>query len=93
MSDETNTTQEGKREPLQSGAIAGVIVFLVFGFLLAQPCLCREGAVVGFYKSIFYFIVVVRLLFGILMRNLKKPDFLLWVGGFVLFCIVAECLY
>jgi hypothetical protein len=81
------------RPPLQKGAIAAFVAFFIFGFLLAQPCLCREGAVVGYYKSIFYLIVVLRLLYGILKRNLKKVDFLLWIGGFVFFCIVAESLH
>ncbi len=81
------------RPPLQKSAVAVFVAFLILGFILAQPCLCREGAVVGFYKSIFYLIVVLRLLYGILKRNLKILDFLLWIGGFVLFCIVAECLY
>ena len=81
------------RPPLQKCAVAVFVAFLILGFILAQPCLCREGAVVGFYKSIFYLIVVLRLLYGILKRNLKILDFLLWIGGFVLFCIVAEYLY
>jgi hypothetical protein len=81
------------RPPLQKSAVAVFVAFLILGFIFAQPCLCREGAVVGFYKLIFYLIVVLRLLYGILKRNLKILDFLLWIGGFVFFCIVAECLY
>jgi hypothetical protein len=82
-----------RRLPLQKDAIAVFIAFLVVGFLIAQPCLCREGAVAGLYKSIFYLIVAVRLLYGILKRNLRRSDFALWVGGFVLFCVIAESLY
>ncbi|MHC4497338.1 MAG: hypothetical protein ACYSYM_16110 [Planctomycetota bacterium] len=81
------------RPPLQKGAIAAFVAFFILGFGLAQPCLCRAGAVVGFYKSIFYLIVVLRLLYGIVKRNLKQSDFLLWVGGFITFCVVAECLH
>ena len=81
------------RPPLQTGAIAVFVAFLILDFILAQPCLCREGAVIGFYKSIFYLIVVLRLLYGILKRNLKTLDFLLWIGGFVLFCILANSLH
>lgn len=76
--------------PLQTGAIAGVVAFTILGFLLAQPCLCMSGRVVGFYKLVFYSIVVLRLLYGILRRNPQVEDFILWIGGFVFFCIVAD---
>ncbi len=76
--------------PLQTGVIAGFVAFFILGFFLAQPCLCIFGRVVGSYKLIFYLIVVVRLLYGILKRNLKVEDFILWIGGFVFFCIVAD---
>ena len=94
MSEENEKSETVEtRPPLQKGAIAVSVAFLILGFILAQPCLCREGAVIGFYKSIFYLIVVLRLLDGILKRNLKLVDFLLWIGGFVTFCIVANSLH
>ena len=93
MCDENKIKTVEKRKPLKKDAIAGFILFLIFGFILAQPCLCPQGAVAGFYKSIFYLFVVIRLLYGIIKRNLNLFDFLLWVGGFVVFCVIAESLY
>ncbi len=81
------------RQPLQRWAIIGFIAFFVFGYFLAAPCLCPAGAVKGFYASIFYAIVVIRLLYGLLKRNLRLSDYLLWVGSFVSFCILTEFLF
>jgi len=71
------------RRPLQKWAVVAFIVFFILGYLLASPCLCREGSVKGFYKSIFYIIVIARLLYGIFERNLKVIDFILWVCSFI----------
>jgi len=80
------------RPPLQKWIVMGVIAFFVFGYFLAAPCLCLEGAVKGFYKTIFYLIVLARLLYGLFKRNLRLIDYLLWVSFFVSFCILAEYL-
>ncbi len=85
------TTEE--RQPLQKGMIIAVVAFVIIGLAFAQPCLCVAGAVVGSYKSMFYLIAVVRLLYGLLMRRLNRADYLLWVLGFILFCIIAENLH
>ena len=94
MSQETNTTMiADKPQPVHKGILISVAAFVVIGLVFAQPCLCVAGAVVGSYKSMFYLIVVVRLLYGILMRRLNRADYLLWVLGFILFCIIAENLH
>ncbi len=81
-----------ERPPLQRWAIAALLLFFPVGFLLAQPCMCREGAVRGFYKSVFFLIVMARLLYGVLRRDLQRVDFALWAGSFTAFCILAEYL-
>jgi len=78
------------RPPIQKWAVAGIVIFFVVGYLLASPCLCIEGSVKGAYKTIFYLIVLVRLLYGLFKRNLCPAVFFLWVGGFLLFVIIAE---
>ena len=91
MSKEERTKEnDSKHPPLQKGAIAAFIIFFIVGFFMALPCLCAEGSVAGLYKSIFYLIVIFRLLYGLIKRNLKISDFLLWIGGFLVFCIIAE---
>jgi hypothetical protein len=80
------------RPPLQRWAIVALVLFFPFGFLLAQPCMCREGAVRGFYKSVFFLIVMTRLLYGVLRRDLQRMDFALWTGSFTGFCILVEYL-
>jgi hypothetical protein len=93
MNENTQTEEDARgRRPLQKWAVIAFIIFFIFGYLLAAPCMCREGAARGFYKSIFYVIVIARLLYGLLKRNLKIIDFILWVGSFICFCIIAECL-
>lgn len=79
-----------ERPPVQKWAVVAFIVFLVIGYLFALPCLCQEGAEKGFYKSIFYVIVIGRLLYGIFKRNPKVVDFILWIGFFIGFCIFVE---
>jgi hypothetical protein len=76
-----------KRPPLQTWAVIGFAVFFILGYLCSLPCLCREGAVIGFYTSILYLIVVLRLLYGVLNRNMKVSDYVLWVGAFTVFFI------
>ena len=80
------------RTPFQKGALFGIIAFIIVGYVLAASCLCQAGAVRGKYKSIFYLIVLVRLFYGLLKRNLRLDDYLLWTVAFLLFCIVAEYL-
>ncbi len=80
------------RPAIQKWAVVGVIVFFIVGYFLSTPCMCRAGAIKGFYKTIFYVIVIVRLLYGLFKRNLRLADYLLWVISFTGFCILAECL-
>jgi hypothetical protein len=72
--------------------VSGVVAFSVLGLLVSLPCLCRQGVGVVQYASVFYIIVLVRLVYGILRRNLRPIDYLVWVGSFIAFCIVAEYL-
>jgi hypothetical protein len=93
MSDGMQTEKSVKdRPPIQKWAVIGVIVFFVLGYILSEPCLCREGAVKGFYMTIFYLIVLVRLLYSLFKRNLRLADYLLWVVFFVVFCIFVAYL-
>ncbi len=77
---------------VSKGMIAAFFLFMVIGCLWAMPCLCMEGAVKGRYKSIFYIIVIIRLSYGLLRRKLSWADYLLWVGMFIIFCVLAESL-
>lgn len=88
MSDDIQTKENvSGRPPIQKWAVVCVIIFFVFGYILSAPCLCREGSIKGFYTTIFYLIVLARLLYGLFKRNLRVVDYLLWVGFFVGFCI------
>ncbi len=78
------------RPPIQKWAVAAIFIFFVIGYLLASPCLCIEGSVKGAYKTVFYLIVLARLLYGLFKRNLRPAVFFLWVGGFLLFVFIAE---
>ena len=78
------------RPPIQKWAIVGIVLFFIVGFFLSAPCLCHQGAAKGSYKTIFYIIVLIRLLYGLFKRNLQLVDYLLWVIPFVVFCIVVE---
>lgn len=72
--------------------VSGVIAFSVLGLFVSLPCLCRQGVDIVQYASVFYVIVLVRLVYGILRRNLRPIDYLAWVGSFIAFCLVAEYL-
>ena len=97
--DETTNAEdapEGHAVPARSslaGRWIAFIAFLIFGLFLAMPCLCRQGAVAGLYKSLFYLIVICRLLYGLLRRNIDISVFGLWIGGYIVFCLVGDSLY
>lgn len=88
--DSKTDTNKKERPPIQKWAVVAFIVFFIVGYLFALPCLCQEGAVKGLYKSIFFIIVIGRLLYSIFKRNLKVIDFILWAGSFIGFCLVVE---
>ncbi|MBN2590678.1 MAG: hypothetical protein JXA96_12515 [Sedimentisphaerales bacterium] len=79
--------------PVPSWAAWGTFIFFLIGLFAAMPCMCREGVIIAQYSSILYIIVLARLPYGILRRNLKKQDFALWVGAFIVFRIIAGCLH
>jgi hypothetical protein len=72
--------------------VIGLVLFIIIGFIFSMPCLCREGAVKGFVKSIFYALVIIRLIYGIYKKNLKRTDYFIWSGVYFTFCIAIECL-
>jgi hypothetical protein len=92
--DEQTKTQENevKRPRLQKWAIISTIIFFPIAYVTAMPCLCHRGAVIGQFKTIFLLITMLRLIFGIVKRDLKVNDFILWVVAFFIFCIIAESL-
>ncbi|MDO8303829.1 MAG: hypothetical protein Q7T18_11360 [Sedimentisphaerales bacterium] len=72
--------------------IVVLIVFFIIGFLISQPCLCREGAVKGAVKSMLLLIVLARFGIGLYKNNLTKADFVGWIGVFLVFCFGIEML-
>ena len=91
MSEEIQKVESPEeKEPTQKWLVAGIIVFFVSGFLFASPCLCRTGAIKGFYRMIFYVVVLGRMLYGLHKKNFQLADYLIWVGFFVVFCILVE---
>jgi len=87
MEQTNSNVVSNKRPPLQKWAIIGFIAFFILGWMCSMPVLNREGAVIGFYTAILYLVVVMRLLYGVLNRNMKVADYILWVGAFALFFI------
>ncbi len=81
-----------ERPPIQKWGVVGIVIFFVFGYFLAAPCLCPEGAVKGLYTTIFYLVILARLLYGLFRRNLKLIDYFLLVGFFIGFCVFVEFL-
>ena len=94
MNAENDTENRISPQPaVQTWAAVGIVAFFVVGTILALPCLCPEGAVKGLYESIFLLVVGARLLYGFIKRKLTVTDYLLWVGSFVAFYVVAEFLH
>lgn len=93
MNDNIKTKKTAKRDILgQTPAVAGTILFAILGFFLSSPCMCLEGVARSQPRMIFYVIVLGRLLYGLLKRNLRLSDYLLWVGSFAIFYLLAEWL-
>ena len=80
--------------PIPSWAARGTFLFFVLGLpvLLGLFGPSRAGVAIAYYSSILYVIVLIRLLYGIFRRNLKKQDFAMWVGAYFVFIIIAVCL-
>ncbi len=76
--------------PVPKAAWVAFFLFFVIGYMVAAPCLCPGGPLAGRYKLIFFAIVVARLLYGLVRRNITPADFLLWIVGFTVFCFLAD---
>lgn len=98
MDETTNAESVSKDHAIRAtssltGRWIAFIAFLILGLFLAMPCLCCQGAVAGLYKSVFYLVVICKLLYGLLRRNIDVSTFGLWIGGYIVFCIIADSLY
>ncbi len=55
------------------------IVFLIMGFAASIPCLCHTGSVVSQCNNIVFFIILLRHLFFILLRELTFWDVIAYI--------------
>jgi hypothetical protein len=81
------------RPPIQKWAVILFTLFLIVNLPLTLPLLCPGGNIAGLFKMIFFLLAVLRLLFGLIQRNLKPVDFLLWAGSSTGFSIFADFLF
>jgi len=68
-----------------TASMAGVLLFLAIGYLIAMPCLCLAGAFAGRYALLLYGLMAARLLVAALRRERR----IFWLVLFYLALLFA----
>jgi len=77
-------------KPIQKWALICLIVYSFIGGMLALPDMSKEGILKGTYTMAMYAVVNLRLVYGLLKRNLCPLDFVGWCGAFLVFVAFVE---
>ena len=72
--------------------LCALLLFAFLGSILVMPCLCREGAIAGQYKSIFFLLVLLRLSWSICRRTFRIEDYFTYFAILIAFCLWADAL-
>lgn len=73
--------------------LCALIVFVVVAGMAAMPCLCVTGAIAGRYKMALFFLVSLRLVWGVYRRTFRFREYWIYFAIVLAFCIWVDFNY